>query len=150
MQVRAVFFSFLVFATGSTFAETQYLNSGSTLPTHLPFSEAVKHGDTLYLSGQIGNVPGTLDLAPGGFEGEAEQVMTNIHSTLKAHGYTMDSLIKCTVMLEDMTNWPAFNKIYATYFDKHYPARSAFGSSGLAVGAAVEVECIADASGQNK
>jgi 2-iminobutanoate/2-iminopropanoate deaminase len=124
--------------------DVEFLNSGEVLPTNLPFSEAVRVGNTLYLSGQIGNIPGTLDLAEGGMEGQARQVMDNIQTSLEAHGYSMDNVVKCLVMLEDMDDWPAFNTIYAEYFTEgRFPARSAFGSSGLAVGAVVEVECIA-------
>jgi reactive intermediate/imine deaminase len=125
-------------------AETvTYKNSGKVVPTHLPFSELVEVGDTLYLSGQIGNLPGTLTLAEGGMEGEARQVMENIKTSLNAHGYDMSNLVKCLVMMEDMSEWSAFNAIYAEYFEAgRYPARSAFGSSGLALGARLEVECL--------
>jgi reactive intermediate/imine deaminase len=124
--------------------EIKHLNSGLVLPTHLPFSEAVRVGNTIYLSGQIGNKPGTLELAPGGIAAESKQVMENIKTTLGAHRLTLDNVVKCTVMLANMNDWPAFNEVYATFF-KHgrYPARSAFGSSGLALGAKVEVECVA-------
>lgn len=124
--------------------EIKHLNSGLILPTSLPFSEAVRVGDTIYLSGQIGNRPGTLDLVPGGIAAEARQVMENIRTTLVAHALTLDNLVKCTVMLENMADWPAFNEVYVTYFKQgRYPARSAFGSSGLVLGAKAEVECIA-------
>jgi reactive intermediate/imine deaminase len=114
------------------------------LPTGLPFSEAVRVGNTVYLSGQIGNKPGTLDLVPGGIAAEARQVMENIKTTLEAHNLSLDKVVKCTVMLESMADWPVFNREYMTFFKEgRYPARSAFGSSGLALGAKVEVECIA-------
>src|SRR5690554_4196218 len=101
-----------------------YLNSGKILPGTLPFSEAVRVGDTLYLSGQIGNKPGTLELAPGGMAGEAKQVMENIRTTLQAHGYSMNDVVKCTVMLADMAEWGAFNEIYRTFFTPgRFPAR---------------------------
>ena len=130
-------------AGGYVQAEPEYLNSGLVLPTNLPFSEAVKVGNTLYLSGQIGNMPGTLDLAKGGITGETRQVMENINTTLKAHGYEMNDLVKCSVFLADMAEWDAFNLVYATYFEEgSFPARSAFGSSGLAFSARVEVDCI--------
>ncbi len=121
----------------------EYLNSGKVLPTTLPFSEAVRVGKTLYLSGQIGNVPGTLKLVPGGIEPETRQVMSNIRTVLEAHGYNLGDLIKCTVMLADIAEWSTFNEVYKTFFTDHFPSRSAFGTSGLAVGARVEVECIA-------
>jgi reactive intermediate/imine deaminase len=121
----------------------EFLNSGKVLPATLPFSEAVRVGHTLYLSGQLGITPGTLTLVPGGIEGEARQAMENIRTTLAAHGYAMSDIIKCIVMLADMKDWPAFNAVYQTYFTPPYPARSAFGASGLALGARVEVECTA-------
>jgi 2-iminobutanoate/2-iminopropanoate deaminase len=121
----------------------EFLNSGKVLPANLPFSEAVRVGDTLYLSGQVGIVPGTMELVPGGIEAEARQTMENIRSILEAHGYTMTDVVKCTVTLADIGDWAAFNAVYRTYFTDHYPARSALGASGLALGARVEIECIA-------
>jgi 2-iminobutanoate/2-iminopropanoate deaminase len=121
----------------------EFLSSGKVLPANLPFSEAVRVGDTLYLSGQIGIVPGTLTLVSGGTAGETRQVMENIKASLKAHGYSMSDLVKCTVMLADIAEWDEFNEVYRTYFSGRYPARSAFGANALALGAHVEVECIA-------
>ena len=108
----------------------------------LPFSSAVRVGDLLFLSGQIGNTPdGKL---PAGIEAQARQAMENIGAVLKGQGLGFGDLVKCTVMLDDMADWPAFNKVYVTYFrDGKYPARSAFGADGLALGALLEVECIA-------
>jgi 2-iminobutanoate/2-iminopropanoate deaminase len=124
-------------------ANVEFLNSGTVVPATLPFSEAVKVNDTLYLSGQLGNIPGSLKLAPGGMPAEARQAMNNIKAVLQAHGYAMSDLVKCTVMLADIAEWGTFNDIYKTYFDKQFPARSAFAASGLALGARVEVDCIA-------
>jgi 2-iminobutanoate/2-iminopropanoate deaminase len=106
----------------------------------LPFSEAVRVGDILFLSGQIGNRPdGTL---PQGIEAQARQTMDNIGRVLKGQGLGFADVVKCTVMLDDMKDWPAFNKVYVTYFpDGKFPARSAFGADGLALGALLEVEC---------
>ena len=123
--------------------QVEYLNSGKVTPTTLPFSEAVRVGDTLYLSGQIGIRPGTLELAPGGIAGEARQTLENIRTTLETHGYSLRDVVKCTVMLADIGEWAAFNEVYRGFFAAPYPARSAFGTSGLALGARVEVECIA-------
>eukprot|EP00439_Symbiodinium_sp_Y106_P087569 s1_g105.t1 len=109
---------------------------------NLPFSQAVRVGDMLYLSGQIGNVPGTLDLAPGGMEGQARQTMDNIEAVLQANGASFGDVTKCLVMLADMSQWADFNKVYVTYFEPgEFPARSAFGANGLALGGALEVEC---------
>ena len=110
----------------------------------LPFSNAVRVGDILFLSGQIGaTADGKL---PPTFEGQARQAMDNIGGVLKSAGLGWSDVVKCTVMLDDMADWPAFNKIYVTYFpDRNFPARSAFGADGLALGAKLEVECMAEA-----
>jgi reactive intermediate/imine deaminase len=114
------------------------------LPEGLPFSEAVRVGNTVYLSGQMGIVPGTMRLAPGGIREQVRQTMENIKTTLETHGAAMRNLVKCTVMLADISDWPAFNEVYRTFFEEQrYPARSAFGANALALGARVEVECIA-------
>lgn len=120
----------------------EFLNSGKVLPKNLPFSEMVRYGDTLYLSGQIGIQPGTMKLVPGGTREEARQALENIKASMEAHGYSMSNLIKCTVMLVDIADWPAFNEVYKSFFSGEYPARSAFAASGLALGARVEVDCI--------
>ena len=108
----------------------------------LPFSDAVRVGDTLYLSGEIGRkADGTL---PDGIDAQARQTMDNIGTKLKGQGLGWGDVVKCTVMLDNMADWPAFNKVYVSYFtDGKYPARSAFGADGLALGALVELECIA-------
>lgn len=121
----------------------EVLNSGRVFPAGLPLAEAVRVDRTLYLSGQIGIVPGTLELVEGGLRAEARQTMENIRTSLEAHGYGLDDVVKCTVMLEDMSRWSEFNEVYGAYFADHHPARSAFGTTGLALGAAVEVECMA-------
>ena len=128
--------------------EVQFLNSGKVYPAGVPLSEAVRVGNTLYLSGQIGVQPGSLKLVPGGLKEEARQTMTNIRTSLEAHGYSMKDIVKCTVMLADMSKWGEFNGIYTTFFTGQYPARSALGTTGLALGAQVEVECIAHKAGK--
>ena len=113
----------------------------------LPFSNAVRVGDVLYLSGQIGIGPnGRL---PDGIEAQARQTMGNIGAILRSAGRGWDDVFHCTAMLDNMADWPAFNQVYVTYFpDGKYPARSAFGADGLALDALVEVECIAYAGGK--
>ena len=133
----------LLSAAESANAQVQYLNETKTLPPGLPFSEAVRVDDTLYLSGQVGVQPGTMNLVPGGIAAEARQTMENIRSVLTANGLGMDDLVKCTVMMADIARWGEFNDVYKSFFSSHYPARSAFGAAGLALNAAVEVECIA-------
>lgn len=104
-----------------------------------PFSEAVRVGDMLYLSGEIGIDKGKL--VEGGIAGEAKQVMDNIGANLERHGSSFDHVIQCTVALADIKDWPAFNEIYRGYFNKHFPARMAYATGGLALGARVEVQC---------
>jgi len=130
-------------AMAGTPAKVEFLNSGKVYPAGVPLSEAVRVGDTLYLSGQIGIQPGTLKLVPGGIGAESRQAMSNIRTSLEAHGYSMSDVVKCTVMLADIAKWGDFNEVYKTFFSGHFPARSALGTSGLALGAQVEVECMA-------
>jgi reactive intermediate/imine deaminase len=120
--------------------QAQYLNSDAQ--KGLPFSEAVRVGDLLYLSGQIGR-EASGQLAPGGIAAETRQTLENIRQTLERHGSSLDRVIRATVMLADMSEWAAMNAVYVTFFPAHLPARSAFGTSGLALGARVEIECTA-------
>ena len=110
----------------------------------LPFSPVVRVGPMLYLSGQIGTTGMTPPtLVAGGIEAEARQTLENIKAVLAKNGATMDDIVKCTVMMADMREWPAMNTVYATYFSGHKPARSSFATAGLALGARVEIECMA-------
>lgn len=119
-------------------------DSGQILPAGLPFPEGVRVDGLFFLSGQLGNLPGTLQLAPGGIEAEAAQALANIRTVLQAQGLALRDLVRCTVMLADMAEWPRFNAAYRAFFgDVPLPARSALGCNGLALGARVEIECIA-------
>lgn len=109
----------------------------------LPFSEAVRVGHMLYLSGQIGYDSAISGLAVGGIAAETRQTMENIKATLEKHGSSMAEVVKCTVYLADIKEWAAMNEVYVTYFPGNLPARSALGSSGLALGARTEIECMA-------
>ena len=122
----------------------QFIASPDDSALGLPFSAAVRVGDMLYLSGAIGNRPGTLTLAEGGIAAEARQAMDNIGRVLAACGLGFGDVVKCTVMLADMGEWRAFNEVYVGYFAPgRLPARSAFGATGLALGARVEIEAMA-------
>ena len=122
-------------------SNVDFLNTGKANP-NLPFSQIVKAGNTLYMSGQIGINPETGKLAAGGFEGEAKQTLENIKRTLEQHNYSMSNIVKCTVMLTNINDFKAFNAIYTQYFSAPYPARSAFAVKALALDSLVEVECI--------
>ena len=127
-----------------TKSSVEHISAPETKSQNLPFSDVVRVGNTLYLSGKIGTIPGTLDLAPGGIEPETKQVMENIGKVLTANGSSFSNVVKCTVMMADMKEWPDMNKVYVTFFPKdHLPARSAFGTTGLARNARVEIECTA-------
>ena len=124
-------------------AEVEYLNSPSVESLDLPFSEAVRVDNTLYLSGQLGNLPGSHELVKGGIAAETRQTLENISATLQRHGSSLQQLVKCTIFLADIKEWPQMNEVYKTFFRGHFPARSALAGSGLALGARVEMECIA-------
>ena len=109
----------------------------------LPFSEAVRVGHMLYLSGQIGIDPATSKLAEGGIAAETRQTMENIKASLEKHGSSMAEVVKCTVYLADINEWAAMNEVYITYFPAKLPARSALGTSGLGLNARTEIECMA-------
>jgi 2-iminobutanoate/2-iminopropanoate deaminase len=147
-----VVFSFVCLAITSTLsftshianaAEVEFLTSPAIEALQLPFSEAVRVNDTLYLSGKLGNMPGTHKLIAGGIAAETRQTLENIRTTLERHGSSLEQLVKCTVFLADMNEWSQMNQVYKTFFTQHYPARSAIAGSGLALGARVEIECIA-------
>lgn len=134
----------LLLAAGSVAADkAQFLNSPRALELDRPFSEAVRAGDFLFLSGQIGANPETRKLAEGGIEAEARQTLANVKRTLESHGAALGDVVKCTVFLADIAEWPAFNTVYREFFQKPFPARSALAASGLAMNARVELECIA-------
>jgi len=125
-----------------TAAEVEFHNDGPLKELGLPFSESVRVGDLLFLSGQIGSGAGDK-LAPGGIKAETRQILLNIAATLEKRDLGMEDVIKCTVFLADISEWAAFNEVYVQHFTAPYPARSALGANGLALNARVEVECIA-------
>jgi reactive intermediate/imine deaminase len=90
-------------------------------------------------------VDGRPVLVPGGIEAETRQTLENIRAIVEESGSSLDRVVKCTVMMADMAEWPRMNAIYAAFFPNPKPARSAFGTTGLALGARVEIECIAAA-----
>lgn len=110
-----------------------------------PFSPAVRVGDLIFLSGQIGtDASASGAVVAGGIEAETRQTLTNIRTVLDSIGSGMDKVVKCTIMMADMAEWDRLNVVYREFFAAdRLPARSAFGTSGLALGARVEIECIA-------
>jgi reactive intermediate/imine deaminase len=122
--------------------DVEYLLMPGMEGLDLPFSSAVRVDNLLFLSGMLGNTPGTLQLAEGGIQPETRQTLDNIKRVAEQFGSSMDQVVKCTVFLADIAEWGAMNEVYKTYFPNK-PARSALGVSGLALNARVEIECIA-------
>ena len=114
-------------------------------PAGLPFSSATRVGNLVFLAGQVGNTPGTRQLADTGIAGQTRQAFENIKTVLAAAGSSLERVVKCTVFLTSMGDYQAMNAVYATYFPKDPPARSTVAGSGLALSARVEIECIATA-----
>lgn len=109
-----------------------------------PFSPAVQVGNILFLAGQIGtSADAKGGVVAGGIQAETRQTMLNIKDVLEKSGSSLDRVVKCTVFMADMREWDAMNEVYATFFPRNKPARSAFGATGLALGARVEIECMA-------
>ncbi len=125
--------------TGEQALSVEFLTSDDS--ANRPFSEAVRVGNWLILSGQLGIDREVGTLVSGGIKAETQQTMENIKRTLEKYGSSLDQVVKCTVMLADISEWSAMNEVYVTYFPNHKPARSAFGTSGLALGARLEIEC---------
>ena len=107
-----------------------------------PFSESARAGHLLYVSGQVGD-DATGNLVKGGIVPETHQVMANIQAILARRGLSLRDVVKCTVFLADIEDWPTFNTVYTGYFERPYPARSALGVNGVALNGRLELECIA-------
>ena len=140
--MRLVFTVLILCCGAYVVAAPVFYDEGPMAGQGLPFSESVRVGDLLLISGQLG-VDNKNQLVPGGIQAEAHQTLNNIGGALKRRGLGFEDVVKCTVFLADVSEWGAFNAIYAGYFEKPYPARSALGANGLALGASLELECIA-------
>ncbi|MEP1448202.1 MAG: Rid family hydrolase [Paraglaciecola sp.] len=142
----AIFCSILLWVTGASQAlatQVEYFSSKRNIDNNYPFSNAVRVGDLLFLSGELGTLPNSSKLIAGGIKNETKQAMENIQASLAKHNLTMNDIVKCTAMLADIKEWPIFNEVYKGYFTKHFPARSAFATNGLGLNARLELECIA-------
>lgn len=140
--MRLVVLSLLVLSAPLAAQEKEILNVPGAV-AGLPFSPAVKVGNIIYLSGQLGNTMGTRTLVPGGIGPETRQTLANIRTVLEAAGSSLDRVFKCTVFLADIKDYEAMNAEYAKVFGVKPPARSTIAGSGLALGARVEIECMA-------
>ena len=108
-----------------------------------PYSQAIKTGNFIFLSGQIGIDPETQTVVNGGIEAQTRQIFKNIGGILKAAGGDLDNVVKSTVLLNDIKDFKRVNEIYKEYFHKPYPARSAFAVKELPLSVAIEIEVIA-------
>jgi len=120
-----------------------YDRSPETAAAGLPFADAVRAGDLIFVSGQLGIPPGADGLAPGGIEAETRQCLENIAAILERNGSDLSHVVKCTAFLADIEEWPRMNAVYTEFFGSRLPARSALAAAGLAFGARIELECIA-------
>ncbi len=127
----------------SSFAEAPEFYRNPDLPERFPFSSAVVVGDMIYLSGELGLDYEAFKLVDGGAGAETKQIFKNYEATLSALGASLSDIVKCTVFLDDMNEYAAMNAAYAAALPDPKPARSTFGVDGLALGAALEIECIA-------
>lgn len=147
LLVGACALGFIISANAAPTSAPNTANMAKSSPVFLgdggsyPFSEAVRVGDTLYMSGQIGFKDDKL--VKGGIKAETKQALDNINSTLLKYGYQKSDVVKCMAMLTDMDDFDDFNKVYKAEMANPYPVRSAFGVSELAAGASVEIECMA-------
>ncbi len=108
-----------------------------------PYSQAIKSGNLIFLSGQIGIDPQTKTLVSGGVEAQAQQVFKNIKAVLAEAGANINQVVKATVFLKEMTDFAKVNAIYSTHFEPPFPARSAVAVKGLPLSADIEIEVIA-------
>ena len=124
-------------------ATIEFVNSQENIDRGYPFSEATVVNGIIYLSGEIGTLPDG-SLISGGIIPETQQTLTNIKNKLEKIGGSMDDIFKCTCMLSDIKDWPLMSQEYKKFFNPNkLPARSAFAGSGLALGAKLEIECMA-------
>jgi 2-iminobutanoate/2-iminopropanoate deaminase len=108
-----------------------------------PYSQAVRVGNMLYLSGQLGLDPATNKLADTGFEAQARQALENQKAILESAGFSLKEVVQCQVFLTDMEHYPAFNAIYKEYFDGNFPARAVLEVSRIPADGMVEIMMVA-------
>lgn len=142
MRIHIAVLLTMFLAPLSAVGDPEFFDEGPMAGKGYPFSESVRVGNILFISGQVG-VDENNELVEGGIAGETRQIMSNIGGALARRGLGFSDVVKCTVFLADVAEWSEFNTIYTSYFEPPYPARSTLGANGLALGARLEVECIA-------
>jgi len=146
-SIAGLAFAAVVLSAGASTAAPQegsaaYHRSATSVSAHLPFSDAVRVGQVLYLNNQIGNTPGTPRVVEGGLEAQTLQAMANIDGVLAANGLKRRDVFRCTVTLSDMSRWAELNRIWGGLFEpERLPVRNVIGVTGLPLGALVGIEC---------
>lgn len=141
-HVLIVLFVGLMFSCEPINPDVKFHKSHEPKKAQAPFSDVVEANGFLFLAGQVGMNHTTRTLVVGGIEAETKQCIENIKAVLAQHNSSLDRVVKCTVILKDINDFEAFNKVYKTYFPNK-PARTTFAASGLAVGAQIEIDVIA-------
>jgi 2-iminobutanoate/2-iminopropanoate deaminase len=129
----------IVFTLGLSANQPDRLVMPSTDENDYPFSDAVRVGNLLFMSGMVGS-----DETIGDLVAETHDIFKQMKAVLAEYDLSFGDVVKCTVFLDDVDEWGKFNSVYTQYFKKPYPARSALGADGLALGASLELECIAE------
>ena len=151
MSMKKIILMSVLFFSLNVWAEdimVEHYSSEQTIKQGFPFSDAVRVDNTIYISGMIGE-DDDGNLVEGGIVSEAHTVMKKMDNILAHFNLGYDDVVKCLVMIDDISEWSMFNSVYVQYFDKPYPARSAFGADGLAGNASFELECIAHIQDEN-
>lgn len=128
----------IVFTLGLSANQPDRLVMPSTEENDYPFSDAVRVGNLLFISGMVGS-----DETIGDLVAETHDIFKQMKAVLAEYNLSFADVVKCTVFLDNVDEWGKFNSVYTQYFKKPYPARSALGADGLALGASLELECIA-------
>ncbi|CAL5228956.1 g12188 [Coccomyxa viridis] len=132
-----------VFSTSASVQGRQVVSTENAPGAVGPYSQAIKHGETLYVSGQVPLVPGTKNLIGEGIEEQTEQALKNLGAILDAAGSSFSQVLKTTVLLTDMGDFAKVNEVYGRFFSSDPPARACFAVKTLPLGAKVEIEAIA-------
>jgi 2-iminobutanoate/2-iminopropanoate deaminase len=140
--ILAVSFGIANCQTGKQDKQAKRVITFENTPAKRPYSPAVEAGNMLFASGQIAVDQATGKLVEGGIEAQTRQVLKNLKNVIEKGGYTMENVVKCTVLLQDISFYAAMNQIYMEYFPKDPPARMAFAVKDLPMGALIEIDAI--------
>ena len=143
MKKTIVFFLFFLFGLIPGFAGKKVISTPNAPAAIGPYSQAIRVGSMLYLSGQLGLDPKTGKFVPGGFEAQARQALKNQQAVLEAAGFSLSDVVQCQVFVKDLNNYPKFNAIYKEFFKKDYPARAVLEVSRIPADGLIEIMMVA-------